>query len=383
MTSMAYRIASIGDGHWFSRLYPSLQKKQGIELYKISGLSRYEKKKEFLSSLGIDESRYYSVTPNAPLPDDFFEGADVVYVSDPNEFHAAHIIDALSHGKKVAVEKAIATNAEDYQHVIEYIKSNNLEGKFYLHLHYAYKILTLNLSLLLEKYTTKYGKVISSRSVFFENENEEDSRRAAWLFGLGNGGIFLDWIHPFEIYLKGALADKISLDSCTSYAVNQGYHESLPTGLHEVVSMGGRFFSEGFKADVYIAKGVKSALAHKFVDFIFNNGYTLRLDYVNSDVEFTSMYKGVWTLYDDKMMVLESGNPVGKNTAEIFADKLYDLCQGNRMDFSLEDANFIFSPYWAYLEKFSDSPIVKDNKEITHFLEYPLATYLEPMHAKA
>ncbi len=383
MTNMTCRIASIGDGHWFSRLYPSLQKKQGIELYKIAGLSRYEKKKEFLSTLGIDESRYFSVTPNTPLPEGFFEGVDIVYVSDPNEFHAAHIIDALSHGKKAVVEKAIATNAEDYSRVIEYIKSNNLESKFYLHLHYAYKILTLNLSSLLKKYTTEYGKVVSSRSVFFEKENEEDSRRATWLFGLDNGGIFLDWIHPFEIYLKGALADAISLDSCTGYRVNQKYHDSLPTGIHEVVSMKGRFFSENFKAEIYIAKGVVSSLAHKFVDFTFGNNYTLRLDYVDSDIEFTSMYKGVWTLYDDKFHVLESGNPVGKNTAEIFADKLYDLCQGRSIDFSIDDANFIFSPYWKYLEKFKYLPIIKDSNEVKNFLELPLATYLEPIHAKA
>ena len=143
-----------------------------------------------------------------------------MHISNPNEFHAGQIRQVLSRGKKAIVEKTYAINRKEFESVRDYIKSGNYESSVYLHLHYIHKLPTLRLRKSVKGLVAQHGKITGISGTFFEPADDEDARRG-WLFEMRNGGIFMDWVHPFEIayYATGCSFGKIG--ALSIYSTNE------------------------------------------------------------------------------------------------------------------------------------------------------------------
>ncbi len=363
-----YKLAAIGLGHWFKRLYPGLSKNGNIAVVKAAAASPYESKAELLEKLGISRENYFVVASHSPMDENFFEDVDVVYISDPNEFHAEQALQALSKGKIAVVEKTFGVNKAEFDSVVDYARKNKLEGKLYLHLHYLSKILAIELPSLLDRFTSEYGKITYTSAKFFEAENEEDARRSKWLFSMSNGSLFMDWVHPFELYYKGSMASDMKLNDVELFVVNQKYDAANPTGIHAMLTINGKYFAENVKVDVKIAKGLPKNLAEKSMIFRFDSGKSLVLNFVDSETEFVTDKRGSWKVIDQSGGVLLSGEPKGPNTSEKLASDIELLCRGVGSGISLDDANRIFDLQWKYQEMVKDKRLIAEEELVSKFI---------------
>ncbi len=356
---MAYNLGVIGIGHWFFRLHEGMVKTNEIQLIKIASAGGIEKHREHLTRLGVPESNYYQIGGQSPIPASFFEDVQIVHVSDPNEFHAAQTLQILKNGKIAITEKTLGVNREEFENVINFIVANNLESKAYLHLHYAHKLLTLQLPELLKRLTKEYGKITSTAATFFEKESKDLRQRRLWLFELKNGGLFMDWIHPFETYYKGALADTMDLVDVETYIVNPDYSTVNPTGIHANVALKGMFFADGAHADIRIAIGVSEGNESKSIRFIFEGGQCLDLSFVSSEIEYTTSNRGSWTVREKPGgRMIESYCPIGPTASDVLVNDILELCRGRNPGFSVKDLKIIYEPQWRYQD------IIKTKKPI-------------------
>jgi hypothetical protein len=342
---MAYALGAVGFGHWFERLYEGMRKNEEIRLAKVVGVSGIGSKTERLRAVGLSENEYYRIGPGEDLPQSFFDGLDIAHISNPNAFHARQTMQALSAGKITVTEKTFGIDRAEFEGVVDYIKGNGFRGKAYLHLHYVHKLLTIMLPDLLSKCTGRYGKVIEVSASFLERRSDEDLRRKGWLFSKESGGLFMDWIHPFEILYVGALADSACLSHIRQYVVNPEYGESNPTGIEAIADLKGRLFSGDAHAAIRIAKG--TAESKKSVRFIFESGDHLDLNYSGSEEEFSTVRRGEWSIFEGGREV-ETWRPKGPDTSELLIADILEMCRGRRAGLSLEYLSKIFEPQWEY-----------------------------------
>ena len=156
-----YNLGAVGFGHWFNRLYAGLRDSGEVKVAKIAGVSSIDGKLKKMREMGIGEDAYYQIGMDGPIPDRFYDGLDIVHISDPNEYHAEQTMDSLRHGKITITEKTWGINKKEFDDVARFVEDNDLGNKAYLHLHYLQKQLTKGLDALLDKYTGEYGKVKS------------------------------------------------------------------------------------------------------------------------------------------------------------------------------------------------------------------------------
>ncbi|MEM3839099.1 MAG: hypothetical protein QXF01_00775 [Candidatus Micrarchaeaceae archaeon] len=365
-----YNLGAVGFGHWFNRLYAGLRDSGEVRVAKVAGVSGVEGKIAKMREMGLQEKDYYRIEKNTPIPDSFYEGLDIVHISDPNEYHAEQTIQSLSHGKITITEKTWGTNREEFEKVAKFIEKNGLERKAYLHLHYLQKQLTKGLDGLLERYTAKYGKVKAVSESFFEVENEEDSRRSAWLFSGKNGGLFMDWIHTFEIVVNGAKADKADLADFELFMVNKKYDAEHPTGIAAYVGLSGKHFANGATCTMRMAKGTKKGI--KAARFYFKSGAYLELEYLNSDEEFNSDKRGTWKLYNENRCV-ELGNAKGLNTSEVFVKDIIGMCHGKQAGLSVAEARILFEPQWEYQRRLQAKELNTSSADVDLFIRKGLS----------
>jgi len=365
---LAYRLGVLGIGHWFERLYEGIKKTDEIQLVNVAGVSSVDDKRERLTRLGVPESNYFQLKPSMPMPERFFDNVDIVHISDPNEFHAQQTLQTLYMGKIALTEKTFGVNRDEFEEVLNYIESNAIETRAYLHLHYADKLLTLELPKLLERLTKDCGKVVSTSATFFELENPKFDRRRVWIFEMKNGGIFMDWVHPFEVYYKGALARRFHLLDMTPYIINSGYSDSDPTGVHAIVEIEGEHFKRGAIADIRVGMGLRSSSLRKRMRFFFENASYLDLNFINSEEEYVSEDRGSWELFDRHGKIIESGHPKGPTSSDIFMNDILELCRGRHPGFSTDDLRIIFEQQWRYQEMLKSKRLVRDEKKIESFV---------------
>ncbi len=351
-----YNLGAVGFGHWFNRLYAGLRDSGEVKVAKIAGVSSIDGKLKKMREMGVGEDAYYQIGMDGPIPDRFYDGLDIVHISDPNEYHAEQTMDSLRHGKITITEKTWGINKKEFDDVARFVEDNDLGNKAYLHLHYLQKQLTKGLDALLDKYTGEYGKVKSVSESFFEVENEEDTRRSNWLFSKKNGGLFMDWIHTFEIVISGAEATKAELKDFDLFVVNPRYSTEHPTGIAAKVSLAGKHFANGATGIMRMAKGTTNGI--KAARFYFESGAYIDLEYLNSETEFGSDRRGTWTLYDGGRKVT-SGAPRGPNTSEVFVNEILDMCHGRQAGLTVSDARKLFAPQWKYQE-------LVDRKELNY-----------------
>ncbi|MDE1851872.1 MAG: hypothetical protein KGH69_04270 [Candidatus Micrarchaeota archaeon] len=364
-----YRLGVVGLGHWFERLYEGIKKTSMIEIEKAASVSGIEKKGAQLTRLGIPHEKYYKLVPGKPIPDEFFKGLDIVHISNPNQFHAEQTIQSLSFNKITITEKTFGVDRKEFDSVLDYISENELESKAYLHLHYVHKQLVLHLPKLLEELTVSEGRIRETVSTFFEMANDEGIRRSSWLFKPESGGLFMDWIHPFEIYLKGALATEMKLSNARGYAVNTEYDISNPTGIEAEIRLNGRFFSKNARATMRVSEGVDEMHKRKVSRFIFESGNYLDLNFIDSGLEFSGSNRGTWELRKgDDGSLIRSGNPTGPTSSDILVSDMVSLCKGKNPGLTTQEMRMLYEPQWNYQSMAKGMDLIKDREHVSEFM---------------
>lgn len=369
---MAYKLGVVGLGHWFEMIHHGLSKNNAIALKKVVGVRSFEQKERELSNLGITKNNYFAMGKDPfHIPDKFFSGLDVIQISNPNKYHSEQTKQALQKGKYVVTEKTFATNKKDFDKFIKFIKENNYENNVYLHLHYVHKLLTLNLSDILAKITPEHGKVKRFSGTFFEEANESDRKRSAWIFSLDSGGIFMDWVHPYEILFFGAKAQAVKLIDVNNFIVNKEYDSKNPTGVETFLTANGKNFCEDAKGAIRISKGLPHETTLKQFIFTMESGAKLHLNFVGSQLEFNSENRGNWQLSidnKDSCKVVDYGVPKGPVTSELLVGDIIKLCQGKGPYIKLDDVTRIFEPQWQYQEMMKTKKNITSQKAIDNFM---------------
>ncbi len=362
---MAYELGAVGFGHWFERLYSGMARTERIHLAKVIGVSPIDGKANRLKLVGITGDNYYRMEPDADIPKEFLNGLDIVHISNPNKYHAAHTIQSLAAGKITITEKTWGINKQEFGSVVKYIRDNDLEDKAYLHLHYLHKILTIRLWDTLKRFEGEYGKIVGVSATFFEGIREDDKRRSAWLFSMDSGGLFMDWIHPFEILYRGARAADIDLKDVKLYRTNTEYDQKNPTGIEASVEISGGQFIGKVQGVIRIAKGVGAD--KKAVRFYLESGAYLELDYLNNDMEATTGMRGCWTLAKDGVDIV-TDCPHGSDTSEFLVNDILRLADGERAGFNTEFMEKIFSTQWQYQDIYKSKELLHSKADVDSFV---------------
>ena len=361
---MVYNLGAVGFGHWFERLYSGMVRTNQIKLDKIAGVSSVESKIDRLKSVGIDKNKYYKIDPESLLPDAFFDGLDIVHISDPNKYHAEQTIQSLEKGKVTITEKTYGVDKKEFYSVVDYIKKNKLENMAYLHLHYLHKLLTVELFGLIKKFEVEHGKITGVSATFFEASREEDLRRSSWLFSLENGGLFMDWIHPFEILYRGTDAHSIKLNSVKNYIMNKEYSNINPSGIEAKIELEGNHFKNKVNGSIRIAKG--APFDKKTVRFYLEDNSFLELAYMSSDREAATGMRGCWSLNKNSIDIA-SNCPRGPDTSEFFVNDILKLVTGEPAGFGIEYMEKIFETQWTYQELSKNKELISDTEELGLF----------------
>ncbi len=374
---MVYRLGVVGLGHWFEMIHRGLSKNNEVVLSKVVGTRKFSDKAEELRKLNISESNYFCIGEDPfIIPSGFFSSLDVMQISNPNKYHSSQTKQGLEEGLYVITEKTLATNKAEFDDLINFVKSGGYEEKVYLHLHYMHKLLTLNLPAMLEKIIPSHGKINSFSATFFEEANEADRMRSSWIFSPESGGIFMDWIHPYEILLFGAKAQKISLSKINTFIVNPEYDSKNPTGIESFVNVQGNNFTTNAKGVIRISKGLPHEAGLKRFVFSFESGSKLYLNFVGSQIEFNSDSRGSWQLVNedhDQCRILDSGIPRGPATSELLVDDIIKLCKGGGPFIKIDDIIRIFEPQWDYQRMTKSQESIRDQNQIEMFMRNGLS----------
>ena len=377
---MAYRLGVVGLGHWFEMMHKGISKSNQIVLSKVAGVRSFDEKREEMERIGIKEKDYFQIRDNLLyIPDEFFDELDIVQISDPNMYHSSQTRAALKKGLFVITEKTWATSAAEFDDFVKFVEDNGYQGNAYLHLHYLHKLLNLNLPAILERIVPKHGRITNFSATFFEEANEADMRRSSWMFSMENGGIFMDWIHPYEILFVGAKAEKIGIYRMGNFILNSDYDPSNPTGVEAFVNVSGRYFAENAKGVIRIGKGLPHETGLKRIVFMLESGKKLYLNFVGSQIEYNSDSRGDWRLVaesSESCDIIESGIPKGPLTSELLVKDILDMFSGGKPFLTLDMAIKIFGPQWDYQRLSREQKNISNQGETDRFIHEGLSSGL-------
>lgn len=367
---MGYKIGTVGMGHWFERLQNAIRRGDRISVVKAAGIRSYDEKMEILVKSGISRENYFRMKPFDPIPSKFFDGIDVVYIASPNRFHAEQVMQALSKGKFVVVEKTLAVNEQEFNRVADYIRNNGFSNKTHLHLHYLRKALTMELSSLLLAAVREYGKITSIAATFFEQANEEDLKRV-WLLRPENGGIFMDWIHPMEVLYKQCGAKFSECASVKSFIINPNYDPVNATAVEACFTLEGLNFTRDAVATIRVGKGFDNVHA-KTMRFYFETGNFLDINYVDSKEENNSVLRGTWQLienFEGKTDIVAEGAATGMTPYEFLVYDITNLIESGRPLLSLDDIAALYGSQWKFQKLSENFRPSSDEREIQKFIK--------------
>ncbi len=364
-----YNLGTIGLGHWVKRLHEVLKKKQEIKLVKTVGTRSFDDKKEELLKYGISESNYYQAEAGKSLPNNFFEGVDIVHIASPNQFHKLQTMQSLENGKVTVTEKTFATNKEDFDRILSFIRNNRLENKVTIHLHYLSKALTAELRRRLPELVRKHGKITGISATFFEKTDEEDARRS-WLFKPENGGVFMDWVHPISIITNVLGADNWRLSNTKTFIAQPEYDKVNPTAVEARFQIEGVNFQNA-NAIIRVGKGLD--VEQKKIRINFEHA-TVYLEYLSTEQEITSGGRGRMKIITTDEM--ETVNPIGPLSYEIMIEEMMNMLKGNKPHISLSDFEKIYAPEWMFQKISRGISPIKDENEIKIFVQNGLKNIL-------
>lgn len=366
-----YKIGVVGIGHWFGRLHEGMNSIGGLEVKKALGTKPYESKANMLDKFGISKDMYLTTDSSGKIPEEFFEGIDAVHISDPNMYHTHQAISSLENNKKAIVEKSFAVNKEEFDSFIQYLKDNKKENDTYLHLHYIHKQPTIALKGMIGQLVKENGRISEVHSTFFESENNEDARRS-WLFGIDNGGLFMDWIHPFEVISHSCSSKFGTIEELGLYRVNEMYSKNDPTGIYASTQISGTYFSANARMNVNIAKGVEKRFAQKAMRIIFESGKCVTLLFAGSEDEFGKSNRGAIEFGEvgsGQYSVQKTEDLKGDNSSEIFVKQIINLCSGKNDGLTIDEISNIFTPQWEYQHMLDNSNLTIEPRAVRRFIE--------------
>lgn len=365
---MVYRIGIVGAGHWSRRLYKGLDGGGSFEIHKTVDVLNYDEKKDLLESLNVSRDRHYAINPSESLPDEFFDDLDVVQIASPIKYHHNQTLESLERGKLTITEKSYGASRQEFEEVIDYLEEEGLWNLSYLHLHYLKKLLTIQMPEIISDVVESAGKVKRVEATFIEEESEEDRRRN-WLFSPENGGVFLDWIHPIEVLVKGCGASFTELLESDGYLVNEEYTNENPTAAHAMFGVEGEVFEEEAVANIRVGKGFREVGTHKVLRFVFEDSY-LDFEYASSEEEFETSYRGEWAWKQQtngSLEVLDSGKPVGPIPYELLIQDIEDALEGKGTPLGRMDVMRMYEPVWGYNEKVDLRDPIRDKEKVHEF----------------
>lgn len=366
---MDNRLGVVGLGHWFSWLKAGIGEGGSLNLKKAVGTKSFEEKQKLLSDFGITKENYYISGADGSLPEQFFEQIDVVHISDPNKFHALQATESLAHGKYVIVEKTFAVKKGEFNKFKSFVKKNNMQDKIYLHLHYLHKQTTIAFAKMLRKFIKKNGKIKSIEATFFEEIDEEDPKRT-WILGKDNGGIFMDWIHPYEIIYYSTKCKFEDIKELKIFMVNGSYDQINPTGIETTIALKGKNYVDGATATIRVAKGAPIGSELKSIKVFFDSGVYAHLCFAGHEAEFLkSDQRGRIDLIDVNGNVLSSEKLGGANTSEIFLKEIIDFISGQHNGLKLSEISKVFKPQWQYQKLVKSKELIKDAAQVEEFLK--------------
>ncbi len=365
---MQYKLGVVGLGHWFGWLEKGVGEKGGLMLVKAVGTKPFEEKVELLTGFGITKEKYYISDKDGRIPERFFDGLDLVHISDPNRFHKEQAIESLKSGKRVIVEKTLAVNEREFDEIKSFVKKNGMEDMIYLHLHYLHKQPTIALARKMPELVRKYGRIKSIEANFFERVNEEDPRRT-WLLAPENGGIFMDWVHTSEVIFRTTDCKFGNLKRVSDFAVNRNYDSVNPTGVEAVIGVSGGNYEEGATATMRMAKGTESIYASKSVKATFSSGFSVLLCFPGHEAEFNNANeRGALMTFDQNGTEVNLERLTGSNTSEMFVSEVLDFCEGKHEGLDLDEISEIFRSQWEYQRTAGTRKLITDRETIDAFL---------------
>lgn len=356
-----HRIGIVGAGHWSRRLKTGLDPSV-FEVYKTVDVLSFDDKRDLLFDLGVSRDRHYEIEEGDPLPEEFFDGVDVVQVASPVEFHLDQTLQALEHDAFTVTEKSYGADREQFESALDYLDDEDVWNSSYLHLHYLKKLLTIKMPGVLDRVVESHGPVRRVQATFIEEHSEEDAQRG-WLFEPSNGGVMLDWIHPIEV-LVDATEARFDLVSGEGYRVEPGYSEH-PTAAHAEFEVSGPVYGDDARADVRVGKGFDET--RKVLRFEFDDAH-VDFEYADSETEFESPYRGRWT-WRSEGEVVDSGEPRGDIPYELMAEELRHAVELGNTPMDEEKIRAMYEPVWSFNEDVDLQNPVEDEDAIQRFVD--------------
>jgi len=360
-------IGVIGLGHWFERLSEGLSDST-IVISKAMGRKSFEERMGQLTALGVSRENYYIGSADGVIPEEFFEGLDAIYVSSPNSLHCRQTMQILERGRYAVVEKTLATNEPDFNEIMRFLEKDSYEPRTYLHVHYIHKQLTMNMGGILGDLIKDYGKVKGVSATFLESYCEADVHRQ-WIFSKSEGGVFMDWIHPYEILFNGARVKSSKLLDARFYIMNDGYCKDNPSGVEALSVVNGEFFEENARATIRVGKGSTEDV--KRVRFYFDDDVFAEFNFLSSEKEFVSDRRGSWKLIRkrrDDYEVLKYVEPSGPNPSQIFASDIIKLCNGQNVGLTIAEIKRLYAPQWEFQRYMCEKTPIVDREQIKAFI---------------
>lgn len=355
---MTHRIGIVGAGHWSKRLVKGIED-HPFEVSKTVDVLSYDDKEDLLRTIGVPRDRHYRINPDDPLPDDFFEGIDVVQVASPVEYHLQQTREALDAGKFVVTEKSYAGDREEFEDALRM-----LDGRWdssFLHLHYLNKIPTKTMPHVIERASEENGGVEHVEATFMEEKSAEDAARA-WLFEPENGGVMLDWVHPVEV-LAAACGAHLTLEDASAYLSEPEYTDCA-TAASADFGVTGDLFADGATATINVGKGFDET--HKRMRFVLSGDEHIDFVYADSETEFETDYRGEW-VWRREGHVVESGKPTGPIPYEILIEEIGDAVEGGGTWVNEDVLRRIYEPVWDYNEAVDITDPVEDSRAVEEF----------------
>ena len=183
---------------------------------------------------------------------------------------------------------------------------------------------------------------------------------------MDNGGIFMDWIHPFEVafYSTGCRFGKIL--SARDFIVNESYSGTSPTGVESVIGIGGDNYIKDAIMTTRVAKGTAKNFAKKAISLEFESGAVSVLAFPGHESEFNdSTKRGGLSIFENGKLV-STKEFSGPNSSEIFIKEIFEFCNGRNPGLKLQDIDEIFKPQWEYQSM--KRPFLTDRMSVYEFL---------------
>jgi predicted dehydrogenase len=229
-----------------------------------------------LSELGLSVP-YFQAQCGCWLPEEFWELVDAIYIETPNCFHKSYILEALTRGKHVLVEKPIASSPDEAQELFHAIRRHRV--KVYCTLHYAH----FGISLLL-RWLIRSGQLQElglGRCIRVQGALLETDRRCDWRFNpqISGGDILIDtgghllsilYAAGAQLAVRDAAWDTVLLDWPE---VEIGGQVRKPATYFELsFNIEGDLFAPGATGHIAVGKAVPKERARKWLRLEFEGG---------------------------------------------------------------------------------------------------------------